>query len=114
MLIYRGDSFQGTIQLRQKSALGVTSPFPIPTGSLIEIHWPADSAAVVLSTVNSGEITVVDDALTTISYLGAPAKSLVMKVGKKLDVEIVVTDLAGIVTTFVKSAILEVKDRPNA
>lgn len=114
--IYRGDTFKGTINLRLVDACdpNKVSPFAIEAGSDIEVRFPGDSGAVVLSTDNVGEITIVDDALSTITFIGAPAKSAVMKKGDNQSVTVVVTQgISGEVVTFEKAKYLNIKDRAN-
>lgn len=113
--IYRKDSFKGTIQLRSKNASTlVYSPFTIPPGSTVEMLFPGESGSpVMLSTSNVDEVEVISTAASTITYLGSPAKSELMKVGKKQSIDVVVTDPDGIVTTCEFFQILEVADRAN-
>jgi hypothetical protein len=113
--IYRGDTFTGVIQLRQRSETGITGPYVITPSSVIEVHFPAENSGspVILSTANSGEITIADSALSTIVYKGSPAKSLLLKLGEEQDIQVEITTPTLEVTTFVKEAVLQVLDRPN-
>lgn len=119
--IFRGDTFTGTVNLRQTDPIdpNKVNPFPIPSSHLIEIHFPAENSIdpVILSTVNSGEITVVDSDLSTLTYAGAPAKSELMALGTKQAIDIIVTDLTptpNVVTTFQVDKVLNVYDRANS
>lgn len=112
--IYRGDTFQGTINLRVTDPVDATreNPYPIAVGSTIQIKFPG-TPSVVLSTANVGEVTVVDAALSTISFSGAPAKSLLMDLGTNQTLTLVHTDPTGKVTTFERTKSLDVVDRAN-
>ena len=112
-LIYKGDTFKGVINLRLKDACdpNKVSPFPIETGSTIEIRFPG---GVVLSTANVGEITVVDAALSVLSYEGDPTKSANLKVGVDQSLTVVVTQgISTEVYTFQQDKFLTVKVRAN-
>ena len=109
-----GDTFKGVLQLR-KSVNGVVNPYPIITGSIIDIHFPAyDSAApVVLSTINTGEVVITDANLSTISFLGSPEKSALLNPGKLQKIDIIVTEPGGNIFTLTSENILEISQRAN-
>lgn len=114
--IWKGDTFEGTIQLRQKAEDSeVSSAYIIPGGATIEIHFPAasNSFPVVLSTDNVGEITVIDDTVSTLTYKGGTTKSDLLKIGEEMSVDLIVINGSD-KTTFVKAEILTVEARPNA
>jgi len=113
--IYRGDTFEGTIQIRKRDACSaeIENPFPIPSGSLVELHFPGATSSVILSTANVGEITIVDNNLSTLGYKGSPAKSLLLNVGSKQTITCIVTYPTTEVSTAEAKKILTVVDRAN-
>lgn len=110
-----GDDFSGIIQLRLKAA-GVINPAPITGYTKIEIHFPAFDATspVILSTVNSGEITVVDANLSTLSFSGSAAKSLLLNAGNSQKLDTIVTDSTGKQKTYTTAEIVFIENRANA
>lgn len=113
--IFRGDTFRGTINLRQTDFIDPTkvNPFPIVALSVVVINFPGSSASVVLSTANAGEITIVDTDLSTITFVGAPAKSLMMALITNGSLDVIVTDPSGNVTTFEIKKAVTIVDREN-
>jgi len=113
--ITKGDTFQGVLQLR-KSVNGVVNPYVIPTGATVAVHFPAFDASspVILSTANVGEVTIVDQNLSTISYLGSTTKSALLNPGKMQKIDIVITELSGKQFTLTSEAIVYIEDRANA
>lgn len=114
--IYRGDTFKGVINLRAKDCCdeNKVNPYVIEAGSLVEIRFPGATSTVVLSTANVGEVTIVDSALSTISYEGSQAKSALLKKGDNQTITVVVTQ--GVSTekyTFELAKALDIKDRAN-
>lgn len=114
--IYRGDTFEATLQLRLvDSETKISNPFPIPVGATVELIFPPADAniPVILSTANSGEITIVDADASTVSYKGDPSKSLLMAVNKNQSIDCRVITTGGDIMTTTKAKILTVEDYPN-
>lgn len=89
--IYRGATFEDSLGLRlQDPATGVVNPFAIEPASVVEVRFPGESSTVVLSTANVGEVTVLDADASTISYVGAPAKSDLLEVSESMTIDVVV------------------------
>lgn len=112
--IYRGDTFKGVINLRLKDSCDANkvNPFAIEAGSVIEIRFKGATSVVVLSTANVGEVTILDANLSTISYEGAPAKSLLLKTGDDMTTTVVVTQgISTEVYTFEEANSYNCKDR---
>lgn len=109
-IIYIGGSFTDVLQLRTQNPTipSLINPFLIETGSLVEVLFPND---VVLSTANVGEVTVNDANLSTITYLGDPAKSaLFTPSGKNLSpLDVRVTQgISGEVVYFEATGVLNI------
>ena len=116
VIYYRGDTIDGKINLRKVTTCdGVTvySAFPLLVTDTVEVIFPGETASVILSTANVGEITIEDLAASTFIYKGAPAKSDLLKLGTNQAIDVVVTTIGGDVTTFQYDQILTVKDRAN-
>lgn len=114
-IIYRGQTVSGKIELRTKDFCisDLENPFPIPTGSLVEIIFPGATAPVILSTANSGEVTVSDALLSTITFEMTPTKSLLLKVIDNGVVNLRVTSLTNKVTIFEKIKAFKIVDIAN-
>jgi hypothetical protein len=117
IIIYRGDTMGGTIQLRKVDPCsGVENLYPISLTDTIQVNFPGDLATVVLSTANAGEINIADQNLSTIIFTGAPAKSLLLKLASAktpASLNVIHTDGAGKVTTFQQDKVLVILDRAN-
>lgn len=115
-LIYRGDTFKGVINLRLKDSCdsNKVNPFAIEAGSVVEVRFPGATSPVVLSTANVGEISILDTGLSTISYEGSPAKSVLLKKASDQSITVVVTQgVSTEVYTFENSKAVDIKDRAN-
>ena len=112
--ISRGDTFTGSVTLRQKDSCDPTKQnvVPITISDTIELNFPGETSTVVLSSANPGEITITD-ANGSFTYLGDPTKSLLLKLGTSQSLDCIVTLSTGEVTTFELTKILDVKDRAN-
>jgi hypothetical protein len=60
--IYRGDTFAGTVKLREIDACDSTKQnnFPLPIGTDIEMRFPGEVSTVSLTT-GASEITITDN-----------------------------------------------------
>lgn len=120
-LIYRGQTFQGRINLKQNDGIDPNNIFPyiILGGSVVEVHFPADpnapnsGAPVILSTANVGEINVDQPTLGSFLFTGSPTKSLNLEVGSRLSVDVKITEPGGDVRIFEKQKVLTIKDTDN-
>jgi hypothetical protein len=115
-LVYRGDTFKGVVNLRLKDSLDKykVNPFIIESGSTIQVRFPGTASAVILSSVNPGEITILDSNLSSFSFEGSPTKSLLLKKMEGASITVVVTQgVSGEVFTFEKEEFLTIKDRAN-
>lgn len=115
-VIYQGDTFKGVINLRLRDSCdsNKVNPFAIEAGSIVQVRFPGTTAPVVLSTVNVGEINIIDTDLSTISYEGDPVKSALLKKGVDLAITVVVAQgVSGEVYTFENVKTLDVKSRAN-
>ena len=115
-VIFQGDTFKGTINLRLKDSCDANkvTPFPIEVGSTVQVRFAGTSAPVVLSTAVPGEVTILDADLSTITYEGSPTKSALLKKGVDLAITVVVTQgVSGEVFTFENLKTLDVKSRAN-
>jgi septal ring-binding cell division protein DamX len=109
-----GDTMTGTLQLR-KQANGITNPYPIQDGAIVEIHFPPfdSSAPVVLSTANEGELTIADATLSTISFVGSITKSLLLNPGQLQKLDLVITNTDGTQSTLTTAPVVNICPRTN-
>lgn len=116
-VIFRGDTVTGHCALKQVDSQNpnYVTPFAIPGGAVIEVIFPGPSGvSVVLSTANSGEITVLNPANGYFSYLMSTAKSALLVTGQALAIDVVVSTASPVTqTTFEKCKILDIRDRAN-
>lgn len=120
---FRGDTIEMILQLRQLNQIipQITDQFSLPLTYQIDVYLPNDptlqpSGAVVASTLNVGEITVIDANLSTIKATFVPTKTANCLVTATAAVDVKVTDLVvtpNKVTTFEKVKVLQIKDREN-
>jgi predicted Fe-Mo cluster-binding NifX family protein len=91
--IKRGQTVKGKINLRSRPDQNSPSEFPyaIPVGALVELKF-AGSPSVVLSTANVGEITIIDQTGSQISFNMPASKSALLTVEKNSAVDCVITD----------------------
>lgn len=116
MVIYQGDTFRGTLWLRTKDPVDPCkqTPFQIPVGSTVQVKLPgAGGVAVVLSTANTGEVSVTGTLLDGVQFVGGPTKSANLLVGEKQSINCVVTDPTGAKTTFQLDKVITVKVPAN-
>ena len=119
-LIIRGQTFKGAVSLKQDDGCNPQNVFPyvLAATDVIEVHFPQDKdlaipVPVILSTTNVGEITIVSLPLGQFTYVGAPAKSLLLGIGKNLSIDIKVTHLDTTVDIFEEVKTIDVKDADN-
>lgn len=107
--IIRNEDAQGSFDLKKASrATGPVSSPVIPGGAVVTIRLAGDVSTQVLSTASS-EVTVDDASEGLISYVIAPAKSVLLKEGLGLPVDIIVT-AAGIAHVYEFTNGVDVKD----
>lgn len=113
-IIYKGQTFEGTISLKQDDGVDPDNifPYPIQVGSVVEVLFPGTS----LSTANSGEVTPDVDADTNgiFTFKGSPTKSALLTVGTNKSVDVRVTEPDGDVRSFEKQKIIDIKALDNA
>ena len=120
---FRGDTIEMILQLRQKNAVitSLEDQYALPLTYQIDVYLPNDpvlqpSGAVVASTLNVGEITVLDATLTSIKAVFIPTKTANCLVTSSAAVDVKVTDTTVVpnkVTTFEAVKVLQIKDREN-
>jgi hypothetical protein len=109
--IFRGSTFTGSVTLRLVDPCDSSkqNPVPISGTDIIELRLPGTAGTVVLSTANSGEITITD-ADGTFSYKGSPTKSALLALTSSGALDCVVTRAGGDVLIFEQVKILKVVD----
>lgn len=116
LFITIGDDATGMFQLRKKVS-GVINPYPIPVNAIVQIHFPAfdPTVPVMLSSAVLGEVTIVDAALSTISFAMPKAKSLLLNPGEsqKVDVVIIDVDNGNKEYTLTSAAVISIAERAN-
>jgi hypothetical protein len=117
-IVFRGDTITGTLQLRIKNPINpdLEDLYPLPASYIIEVNLPGETATVVLSTANVGEITVISPTLSTVLFTCIPAKSVLLAVTASAAIDCIVTDTTvtpNIVTTFQKLKVIQIQDRAN-
>lgn len=120
---FRGDTIELTLLLRykNKSVPAVPNDFILPSGYQIDVFLPNDptlqpSGAITASTLNAGEIEILNAQLTNIKATFFPLKSAKCLITPTAVVDVKVTDTTVIpnkVTTFESVKIIQIKDRTN-
>lgn len=114
LTIYKGDTVEEIVQLRKKNkCTDVCNNYPLPSGTKVVLSFPGEDQSVTISS-DDGEVDIIDYSLSTLSFKLSPTKSILLKTGKKQELDVIVT-LAG--TGSVKTAeivdILDIYDRAN-
>lgn len=109
-----GDTLKGKINLTTKDPNCGSGLFAyvIPTGATIDIRWPGATATVVISSA-LGEVTIIDAAKGIISFVMTPTKSLLLKPGHKQALDVIVTNLAGEISTAEGLKLINILSRAN-
>lgn len=114
LTIFRGDTPRGQINLYQQDPdSGLSKVYSIPVGSQIDIHFPGETATVVLSTANVGEVTILDAANGQITFAMSSAKSLLLAVGDNQALDTIVTTPSSEIFTAERSKVVKIQDRAN-
>lgn len=111
---FTNQTLYGRLQLRVKNKINPTleDAFALPATRKVEVLLPG---GVVLSTLNSGEITVVDANLSTIDFVSPIAKTALCATGVGA-IDCVVYDTSvspNIVTTFEKLKVIDIEKPAN-
>jgi|WetSurMetagenome_2_1015567.scaffolds.fasta_scaffold316728_2 hypothetical protein len=112
--IYRGQTVKGTLNLRVTDSCvpGLKNPYAIPGGATIVINFPGATSTVSLSTATMGEITIVDSALSTISFEMSATKSALLAITSSGAIDVKVTSGSN-VDIFEKAVVLKIADIAN-
>ena len=112
--IFRGDTPSATINLyTQDVTTGLSTVYSIPVGSQIDIHWPGETATVVLSTTTPGEVTILNAAEGQIAFSMSSVKSLLLKTGDNQTLDVIVTTPTSTIVTAERAKVLKIVDRAN-
>jgi hypothetical protein len=90
-------TFQGVLKARIVDSVNssVMATYPFKGTETVEILFPGDSASVVLSTLNAGEVTPIlsgGNWTGDFSFKMLPAKTALLKAGTKQSVNFNITD----------------------
>lgn len=114
--IFRGSTFTGSVTLRLTDPCNSDqqNPVPIDGTDVIQLKFPGitSGAPVILSTANSGEITITD-ANGTFSYKGSATKSLLLGLSAAAAagaLDCIVTRTSGVILIFEQLKLLIVQD----
>jgi len=114
MTIYRGDTPSATINLyTQDQVSGLSVRYSIPVGSQIDINFPGETATVVLSTTNVGEITIISAPDGEISFSMSSAKSSLLKLGDNQALDVIITTPTSQIFTAERAKVIKIVDRAN-
>lgn len=114
-VVYQGDSFSDTFQLRTQNAqdTALINPFVIEAGSVVQVNFPGSVSSVILST-DDGTVSIVDANLSTIEYSGPASASFDLKIGTAQPVDVIVVGgITGTTTTFQSNKYITVAARAN-
>lgn len=97
MNIFKGNTFQGTLKMRVKDPCnsGIMRAYPLNLTDLVEILFPGDSGSVILSTANSGEITMIlSGGVPTgdVTFYGSATKGALLLAGNKQSINFRITN----------------------
>lgn len=112
--LFRGQTVKGIANLRiVDQTTSAQKPYIIPGGATIIVKFPGSAGSVVLSSLTSGEVTIIDANAAQISYVMSAAKSLTLALNSKAAVDCIITDTLGNVDIFEAVKIYNIVDQMN-
>lgn len=112
ILIFRGDTMEGNLQLKTFDSCDpdTKSPYDLTGVTEIKLRFKGDSGTVELL-LSATEVSITNAVQGLISFSGSTVKSVLLKTGKNLPIDAVLTLPSTKIKTFENTSILEVRDR---
>jgi hypothetical protein len=118
---YLGQTLKGIINLRTiDPTTGAVNPYVIQSGAVIQLKFPGAGAgpglqgtSVVLSTANSGEITIVSSTASQITFSMSPTKSNLLFVTTSAAVDCIITNTDGSEDIFEAASVYNIQAIKN-